>query len=766
MTDDDKTKIMEKIKEQGDIVRKLKAQKAEKEEIDQQVAKLKALKLELGGEAPTGGNKLILKTAKGVRDYEPRQMAVREKVLAKIVGVFKKHGAETIDTPVFELKEVLTGKYGEDSKLIYDLKDQGGEILALRYDLTVPFARYCAMNKISNIKRYHIAKVYRRDNPSIARGRLREFYQCDFDIAGQYDAMIPDAECVKIVQEILNSVNVGKFVIKLNHRMILDGIFEVCGVKTDMFRTICSSVDKLDKEPWSAVRQEMIEEKGLDGDSADRIGEFVRMNGGLELVDTLLTSKLAESKCAKQGLEDMKLLLKYCGLYGCKDVVSFDLSLARGLDYYTGVIYEAVLLGDVKDAKGEVIGVGSVAGGGRYDGLVGMFDPKGRSVPCVGVSIGIERLFSIMEANLDKDAKFRTVDTEVFVTSAQKNLTDERMKIVSELWSGDVRTEHSYKKNPKMLSQLQYCEENGIPLAVVIGESEIAAGIVKLRDVVTREELEVKREELVDVIRKRLGVSPQAASSSNSSKSKPAVDYKALEQRQDSVLAKLDQLKDQVSAYKQSIGLDPVPESKPTIKNSGCIADIVVKASPSSPPFSLSTICSILQSSGYSIFTTTHLHSSITSSNHPTILPPSAQGLTRGQANLRLTLIWSDLAGGDCEMIISPLTQSVIRGEVNILRYLARVFNEEFLYERSPNLASIDNMLDTIASLPHASPRNRVPMLRTVTGGLAKTANVVGDDVTIADIALFSYLQQGDRSKEMQAEAKKWLAAMDKLSGK
>lgn len=117
-------------------------------------------------------------------------------------------------------------------------------------------------------------------------------------------------------------------------------------------------------------------------------------------------------------------------------------------------------------------------------------------------------------------------------------------------------------------------------------------------------------------------------------------------------------------------------------------------------------------------------------------------------------------------MIISPLSQSVIKGEVNILRYLARVFNEEFLYERSPNLASIDNMLDTIASLPHASPRNRVPMLRTVTGGLAKTANVVGDDVTIADIALFSYLQQGDRSKEMQAEAKKWLAAMDKLSGK
>ena len=125
-----------------------------------------------------GGGKLILKTPKGTRDFQPEQMAVREKVLDVVIKAFKRHGAETIDTPVFELKEVLTGKYGEDSKLIYDLKDQGGEILSLRYDLTVPFARFVAMNKIAAVKRYHIAKVYRRDNPSISRGRYREFYQC------------------------------------------------------------------------------------------------------------------------------------------------------------------------------------------------------------------------------------------------------------------------------------------------------------------------------------------------------------------------------------------------------------------------------------------------------------------------------------------------------------------------------------------------------------------------------------------------------------
>jgi len=509
-----------KIKEQGDLVRKLKSQKAAKEQIDEEVAKLKALKLELGpdaaqaksapppkkgGDPKAQGGKLILKTAKGTRDYEPSQMTIREKVFGKIIDIFKLHGAETIETPVFELKEVLTGKYGEDSKLIYDLADQGGEILALRYDLTVPFARYCAMNKVQNIKRYHIAKVYRRDNPSIARGRLREFYQCDFDIAGAYDPMLPDAECVKIVDQILTSVDVGKFMIKVNHRMILDGIFEVCGVPSSMFRTICSAVDKLDKSPWSEVKTEMVQEKGLDEAAADRIGEFVRMSGGLELVDKLMESDLSKSKIAKQGLEDMRLLLRYCELYKCSENLTFDLSLARGLDYYTGVIYEAVLCGDSVDESGEPITVGSVAGGGRYDGLVGMFDPKNRSVPCVGVSIGIERLFSIMEANMTKNkTKVRTVETQVCVISAQKNLAEERMKIIADLWEAGIKAEHFYKKNPKMLNQLQFCEDSGVPLAIVIGESEIAAGIVKLRIISTREEIEVKREDLIFILKEKL----------------------------------------------------------------------------------------------------------------------------------------------------------------------------------------------------------------------------------------------------------------------
>uniref|UniRef100_A0A7N6BUR6 histidine--tRNA ligase n=1 Tax=Anabas testudineus TaxID=64144 RepID=A0A7N6BUR6_ANATE len=468
-------------------------------QIDEEVAKLLELKARLGGD--DGKHQFVLKTAKGTRDYNPKQMAIREKVFNTIISCFKRHGAETIDTPVFELKETLTGKYGEDSKLIYDLKDQGGELLSLRYDLTVPFARYLAMNKITNIKRYHIAKVYRRDNPAMTRGRYREFYQCDFDIAGQYDAMIPDAECLKIVYEILSQLDLGDFRIKVNDRRILDGMFAVCGVPDDKFRTICSTVDKLDKMPWEDVKKEMVNEKGLSEEAADQIGEYVSMQGGMDLAERLLQDqKMSQSKQACAGLSDIKLLFSYLQLFQVTDKVVFDLSLARGLDYYTGIIYEAVL----SQAGVESVSVGSVAGGGRYDGLVGMFDPKGRKVPCVGVSIGIERIFSIMEQKAEASAeKVRTTEVQVMVASAQKNLLEERLKLVTELWNAGIKAEVMYKKNPKLLSQLQHCEESGIPLVAILGEQELKDGVVKLRVVATREEVDICRADLIEEVRRR-----------------------------------------------------------------------------------------------------------------------------------------------------------------------------------------------------------------------------------------------------------------------
>ncbi|XP_075066004.1 histidine--tRNA ligase, cytoplasmic [Mixophyes fleayi] len=504
----DRAELEQAVALQGEKVRSLKQNKAGSEQIAEEVAKLLELKARLGPD--DGKHKFVLKTPKGTRDYNPKQMAIREKVFDTIINCFKRHGAETIDTPVFELKETLTGKYGEDSKLIYDLKDQGGELLSLRYDLTVPFARYLAMNKITNIKRYHIAKVYRRDNPAMTKGRYREFYQCDFDIAGQYDPMIPDAECLKIVHEILSELELGEFLIKVNDRRILDGMFAVCGVPDSKFRTICSSVDKLDKTPWEEVKNEMVGEKGLAPEAADYIGEYVQNNGGLNLIEKLLKDpKLSQNKLALDGLNDMKILFQYLELFGVTDKISFDLSLARGLDYYTGVIYEAILLQNQgkeqqNDSTEESVSVGSVAGGGRYDGLVGMFDPKGRKVPCVGVSIGIERIFSIMEQKAEaSEEKIRTTGTQILVAAAQKKLLEERMKLIAELWKAGIKAEMLYKKNPKLLNQLQYCEETGIPLVAIIGEQELKDGLVKLRVVSTREEVDVARQNLVEEIHRR-----------------------------------------------------------------------------------------------------------------------------------------------------------------------------------------------------------------------------------------------------------------------
>ncbi|KAH8414737.1 hypothetical protein KR215_001613 [Drosophila sulfurigaster] len=564
---DTREQILEQIKLQGDLVRQLKASKESKEKplapssverafsttvgqqvkaqqqqqqqllqeqqqqqqmnkIDEEVSRLLALKAKLGGDAAPTNQKFTLKTPKGTRDYAPQQMTLRQGVLDKIIQVFKRHGGEAIDTPVFELKEVLTGKYGEDSKLIYDLKDQGGEILSMRYDLTVPLARYLAMNKISSIKRYHIAKVYRRDNPAMTRGRYREFYQCDFDIAGTYDPMLADAECVKIVAEVLDTLDIGDYVIKLNHRQLLDGMFEACGVPAKDFRAICSAVDKLDKSPWEEVRKEMVDEKGLDGAVADKIGEYVRLSGGKELVEQLLAdAKLKAVPNAVKGLEGMQLLLNYCGLFNLESRVSFDLSLARGLDYYTGVIYEGVLKAEpgavgspvkaspvlengkpVASAADQGSGtVGSVAGGGRYDNLVGMFDPRGKAVPCVGVSIGVERIFAVLEAKFAaSNVKLRTNDVEVFVASAHKGLHEQRLRVLNQLWDAGIKAEHSYKLNPKLLAQLQHCEEHQIPLAIVLGDAELAQGVVKLREVSTRQESTVPLAELANEIRSRL----------------------------------------------------------------------------------------------------------------------------------------------------------------------------------------------------------------------------------------------------------------------
>jgi histidyl-tRNA synthetase len=377
--------------------------------------------------------------------------------------------------------------------LIYDLADQGGEMLSLRYDLTVPFARYLAMHNVTNIKRYHIGKVYRRDQPQMNRGRFREFFQCDFDIAGSYAPMVTDAEVMKVLVEILTELQLGAaFEVKLSHRKLLDAMLDIAGVPRHLVRTICSSIDKLDKEPWEVIRREIVEEKGLAGTVADALGEMVVLRGEpIAMLDLLSTSPLSQHEDAKAALEELRVLFRFLESMRALGPIVLDLSLARGLDYYTGIIYEATVLGDVGV-------VGSIAAGGRYDTLVGMLG--GKHVPAVGVSIGIERVLTIMEARFHT----RATETQVLIASIGRGLQSKRMEVASLLWSGGIKAEFGFKPDPKMGEQLSYVFDNAIPFMVVFGEDEIAKGVVKVKDIALKTEVEVGMDQLLEDLRARV----------------------------------------------------------------------------------------------------------------------------------------------------------------------------------------------------------------------------------------------------------------------
>lgn len=447
-----------------------------------------------------------LKTPKGTKDWADSDMVIREAIFSTLSSLFKRHGAVTIDTPVFELREILAGKYGEDSKLIYNLEDQGGELSSLRYDLTVPFARYVAMNNIQNIKRYHIAKVYRRDQPAMTKGRMREFYQCDIDFAGSYESMVPDAEILSILVEGLTSLGIKDFKVKLNHRKILDGIFQISGVAEEDVRKISSAVDKLDKLPWDAVKKEITVEKGQSEETANKIGEYVKLNGTLQEVYDLLSKDEAiiNNEMAKQGLDDIKTLMNYVDSFDINKYISFDLSLARGLDYYTGLIYEAVTEASAppenaqelkkkaksSDDASEYVGVGSIAAGGRYDNLVNMFaqasGKKAAQIPCVGVSFGVERLFSLIKQRTHLTEKIKPTATQVIVMAfgGGKDWTGflpERMKVAKQLWNAGIEAEYVYKSKVNPRKQFEAAEKCGASIAVILGKEEYVEGKLRIK---------------------------------------------------------------------------------------------------------------------------------------------------------------------------------------------------------------------------------------------------------------------------------------------
>ncbi|KAL9692377.1 hypothetical protein quinque_015968 [Culex quinquefasciatus] len=405
-------------------------------------------------------------------------MALWQRIFDKVIAVFKKHGAETIDTPVFELKEVLTGKYGEDSKLIYDLKDQGGEILALRYDLTVPFARgSLAWGMWFNIRRYHIAKG---DVRSDAAGRrVRQ---------GSWRRSWPE-------------LDIGEFVVKLNHRKLLDGMFE--GVRRPRGQAPRSAppLTSWTETPRDEVRKEMIDEKGLDGAIADKIGEFVRLSGGVDLVDKLAADEnLKNIKSAVEGIEDMRLLLQYCAVFGLQDKIIFDLSLAPWPRLLHRVIYEAVLKSEPAPAAPapKTNGTKSKARPSRRRRSAwapwpaaaatttwsACSTPKRKQVPCVGVSIGVRAhlLDPRGEGAAGEDPHHRD---QVYVASAHQGAAPEADGAAGQkLWDAGFKVaEHSYKSGTtKLLASCSTARRTRIPYAIVLRGWGVGAGVVKLRE--------------------------------------------------------------------------------------------------------------------------------------------------------------------------------------------------------------------------------------------------------------------------------------------
>ncbi|WVF65798.1 hypothetical protein IAT40_000535 [Kwoniella sp. CBS 6097] len=544
---------------------RIKELKMSKKDASAEIDSMKALKDQLKiltkdqAASGTGNTNFVLKTPKGTLDHKPEAALLRKKIFSTLEGIFLKHDASTIDTPVFELKEILAGKYGEDSKLIYDLSDQGGELCSLRYDLTVPFARYVAMNGLTSMRRYHIGKVYRRDQPVMTKGRMREFYQCDFDIAGSCDPMVYDSEVLRVLCESLTALDIGEYTVKINHRKILDGIFELAGVPADKTRTISSAVDKLDKLPWADVKKEMTVEKGLDEVVADKIGQYVGLKGpGYELLEKLKSDQaLMGVPLAKAGIDDMEILFRYLKVYNVLDKMSFDMSLARGLDYYTGIIYEAIHESsappsrapnpsvpapstvsassgnkpsksskkDKADAAATLnedgvdestIGVGSIAAGGRYDNLVNMFSEaagnKKEQVPCVGVSVGVERVYSIMEMRRKANQeKVRGKETEVFVLGLGGVEIEKRMEFATMLWDNGIKTSFSPKTNPKTPAQWKQADDDQIPYVAILAPKELAQGIVRIKAQVGKDQAgddkgeEVAISEVVRYLKEKLG---------------------------------------------------------------------------------------------------------------------------------------------------------------------------------------------------------------------------------------------------------------------
>ena len=436
------------------------------------------------------------RTPKGFRDFLPETMLRRNYVLDSITEEFHRFGFEPIGTPILELHETLFGKYGEDAEQLIFSAQHGRsarEPLAMRYDLTVPLARVVGQyeNQLNfPFKRYHIAPVFRGERPQ--RGRYREFWQCDADIVG-VPGMSADAEIISLMQRILSRLGFPQFLIKINHRKVLAAIGEFSGLPQAQLPDLYRSVDKFDKIGAEGVGRELTG-RGIAADAVSRMMDLIQAKeqgtGSLDLIADAIGDK-------DNGVDELRelaaLLAETDVPAACYD---FDFTMARGLGYYTGPIFETVI---------SQPNLGSVTGGGRYDNLIGLF--RRQSLPTTGVSFGIERIIDLMdELKLYPDCVGGTL-VEVLVTVFNQDTRGASMRIADSLRQAGVNTE-LYLPSRKLGRQFQYADKKRIPVVAIIGPDELEAGVIKLRRLADGKETTAPLTGAVAAARQLLSLSP------------------------------------------------------------------------------------------------------------------------------------------------------------------------------------------------------------------------------------------------------------------
>lgn len=428
-----------------------------------------------------------------MRDILPERMRVRQYAMGILRDTFESFGFQPLETPAMEYAETLTGKYGEEAdRLLYQFEDRGGRRVGLRYDLTVPLCRVVASyaELPRPFKRYQIAPVWRAERPQ--KGRYREFWQCDVDTVGSA-SMLADAELLGVATQALRHLGFVDFRIKLNSRKLLVALAEYAGVPPDQAVGVYRAIDKLEKVGVEAVRSELLEE-GLSGQAADRLLELVQMHAP-EAADLLaqVEKQLAAYPLGVEGARELGEVMGYAEALGIRPgECQVDLSMVRGLEYYTGPILEAVV---------ERPRIGSIIGGGRYDHLVGLLG--GQDEPATGLSFGLERIIDVLEELHMAPAEVCRPLTQVLVTVFSPGSASESLGLAQELRAAGIRTE-VYLGADRLGAQLRYASRKGIPFVIIQGPDELAAGQLTVRDMAGDGQQRMSRDAAALWLRERL----------------------------------------------------------------------------------------------------------------------------------------------------------------------------------------------------------------------------------------------------------------------